>query len=355
MYIIETRRKNASVFIMNTQDKHIEDLLFGHFTGELSDAGEKELLHWLNADESNKKYFSEMSDWWAMAHVPLFMSDMKADFEEHFGSLTSLDVSVAEKKRRHIGLWGKIAASLLLAVSIGTVSFYAGKRVQGNEKEQTAWVETITPLGSQSKVVLPDRSVVWVNAGSTLKYKLDFNKEVREVQLTGEAYFEVAKDSLRPFIVKSDKLDIRVMGTCFNVKAYDNENTANVALVSGKVNVHLRGKKAGTGDVVLMPDRMLTFDKETSRVKLSEIKGAAVYAWTNGWLEFDEQPFVQIAKDLERKFNVRIRIDSKSLQDQVFSGSFSSGHSLEDILREVDVEKKYTWHRNEDEFIIRNK
>lgn len=341
---------------MNTEEKHIEDLLLGYFAGELSEVEEKELLLWLEADEANKKYFSEMADSWAIAHVPLFKSSMKGDFQDHFGDQMKKSVPLKGNSSFNWRILGKVAASVLLVVAISTTSYYAGKTGRNSEKEQIAWFETVTPAGSQSKVILPDRSVVWVNAGSSLKYNMDFNKQHREVSLVGEAYFDVAKDSLRPFVVKSGKLDIKVLGTKFNVKAYENEETIDVALVSGKVNVRLAGNKAEkTGDIILAPNRMLSYNKETDQVKMSKVDGASVYAWTNGRIEFNEQPFDRIAKDLERKFNVEIRINSKSLHKEIFSGSFSANQTLDYILHEVDVEKKYTWRQVDNVFIINDK
>ncbi|WP_293651174.1 FecR domain-containing protein [uncultured Parabacteroides sp.] len=342
---------------MNTEEKHIENLLLDYFAGELSETEEKELLLWLEADEANKGKFSEMADWWAIARVPLFKSNMKADFRDHFGNLTGKTLPIKENRFFNWRIWGKVAASVLLVVAISTTSYYAGKSDRKPEKEQIAWFETVTPAGSQSKVVLPDHSVVWVNAGSSLKYNMDFTKQNREVLLTGEAYFEVAKDSLRPFVVKLGKLDIRVLGTSFNVKAYDNEETIDVALVCGKVNVHLADddKEEKDKDIVLVPNRMISYNKETSQVKMSKVDGASIYAWTNGRIEFDEQPFDRIARDLERKFNVQIRINSKSLHKEIFSGSFSTDQTLDYILREVDVEKKYTWKQVGNEFIIEDK
>lgn len=358
MYILETGWINrVCIYYMNREEKHIENLLLDYFDGRLSDVEEKELLLWLEADEANKMKFSEMADWWAIAHVPLFKESMKSDFQDHFGRLAGKSLPLKENKLFNWRFARKVAASVLLAVAIGSTSYYMGKTAGSPEPEQIAWFETVTPSGSLSKVVLPDRSVVWVNAGSSLRYSLDFNKKNREVLLTGEAFFEVAKDSLHPFVVKSGKLDIKVLGTRFNVKAYDNEETIDVALVSGKVNVRLadNDKKENAEEITLAPNRMMSYNKETSRVEMLEVDGSTVYAWTNGWIKFDELPFDRIAKDLERKFNVRIIIRSKSLPNEIFTGSFSAGHTLDYILQEVDVEKKYTWKQIDNDFIIEDK
>lgn len=341
---------------MNTKEKHIENLLLDYFAGELSEIEEKELLVWLEADKANKYKFSEMADCWAIAHLPLFKNNLKSDFLKHFGYWTSTNLPLKDSRLFCWRSWRKVAVSLLLVVAVSTTAYYMSENDQKSDQEQMAWFETVTPLGSQSKVVLPDHSIVWVNAGSSLKYNMDFNKQNREVLLTGEAYFEVAKDSLCPFVVKSGNLNIKVLGTSFNVKAYENEETIDVALVTGKVNIYLSNKEEKkTQDIELIPNRMMSYNKETSQVEMSEVKGSSIYAWTNGRIEFDEQPFDRIVRDLERRFNVQIRINSKSLHKEIYTGSFSADQTLDYILQEVDVEKKYTWKQIGNEFIINDK
>lgn len=250
---------------------------------------------------------------------------------------------------------GKVAASVLIVVSVGTASYYIGTRHNQPKSAALAYFETTTPMGAQTKVVLPDQSVVWVNAGSTLRYGSDFNTSGRSVQLDGEAYFEITRDSLKPFIVKSKKLDIKVLGTSFNVKAYGMDEMTDVTLVSGKVNVSLRDEVAHAGDVTLTPNRKLSFNKQTNKVRVSEVDAKDALSWMDGSLKFSEQPFMSIAKDLERKFNVRIRVESDLLRKEIFSGSFTKDYSLDKILREVDVDHKYVWTRSGDEIIIKDK
>lgn len=341
---------------MEIEDKHIETLLYSYFAGDLSDDEQKELLRWLEADDSHKKQLSELSDWWATAHAPLFTSNMKVDFNTYFSHLKeSSDIPAKKIPLLNWNLWGKVVASVLLLVSVGTVSYWIGKSGQEQGLDQLAYFETTTPLGAQTKIVLPDQSVVWVNSGSTLKYATDFNKRNREIQLDGEAYFEVTRDSLKPFVVKSQKLAIKVLGTRFNVKAYQTDEVTDVTLVAGKVNVSMNDLGKHTGEVVLSPNRMLSYNKSTDCVKLSEVNAAESLAWMNGRIKFKDVSFESIAKDLERKYNVRIRIESAKLKKEIFSGSFTNEHTLDDILREVDVDHKYVWSRSGDEVIIRNK
>lgn len=357
MYIIETGLKTgAFIDIMEIENKQIEELIYSYLMGDISDEGRDELLRWLETDDAHKRHLSELADYWAMAHVPLFASGMRADFQARFGVLP--DHPVIPSRKNHgldFRFFAKVAAAALVMVSVGTASFYLGTRYDSSRHDSLAYFETTTPMGSQTKVVLPDRSVVWVNAGSTLRYGRDFNTSGRSVRLDGEAYFEVTRDSLKPFVVKSEELDIKVLGTCFNVKAYGADEMTDVTLVSGRVNVSLRDEVAHTGDVTLTPNRKLSFNKETNRVRVCEVNAKDALSWMEGGLRFSEQPFVSIAKDLERKFNVRIRVESDLLRKEVFSGSFTKDCSLDEILREVDVERKYAWTRSGDEIVIKDK
>lgn len=356
MYIIKAGLKTGVfVNIMELENKHIENLIYSYFAGDISEEEQEELLRWLEMDDAHKRFLSEMADCWATAHVPLFASSMKADFQKHFGTFIIPAASSRKSHWLNFHFLGKAAATVLVVISVGTASYYMGKKYGLPKSTALSYFETTTPMGGQTKVVLPDQSVVWINAGSTLRYGSDFNTDGRSVQLDGEAYFEVTRDSLKPFIVKSKKLDIEVIGTSFNVKAYGLDEMTDVTLISGKVNVSLRDDVVHAGDVTLTPNRKLSFNKKTNKVRVSEVDAKDALSWMDGSLKFSEQPFVNIAKDLERKFNVRIRIESDLLKKEIFSGSFTKDYSLDEILHEVDVERKYVWTRSGDEIIIKDK
>lgn len=346
--------------MQNKDEKYIEDLLFGYFAGELTQEREKELLDWLRDDPSHKETLSEMSDWWATAHVPVFVSDMRSDFEVFFNRLNKKEHPGSKSRMRSFIFIRNIAAAILALVTVGSISYYMGQR---NEKENTAAIlnnknissEVITPMGAMAQVLLPDGSHAWVNAGSTLRYYYNQGKGVREVDLTGEAYFNVKQNKEHPFRVKSDNLDIQVLGTSFNVKAYTNDEAVRVALVTGSVHVQVNQPEKEAIEFTLSRNRMLTFNKDSHNVEISEFKSTDITAWTTGSLRFENRPFTEIAKDLERKFGVQIDIESKRLKNEIFSGSFASGYSLDEILREFDVEKRYRRIQNGNKLIIRDK
>lgn len=318
-----------------------EDMLFAYFSGLLTQQEEKELLEWLEADEENKKILAEMAGWWAIFHVPFFRS-------EPYSPIKKQTVS-----RRLLLVSSKIAAAILILLIVGASSFFIGKNAQ--EKEDVpAYFETEVPFGSQTKVILPDQSVVWINAGSSVKYVDNTIDHTREVQLDGEAYFEVTYNPDKPFVVKTSNLNVNVLGTSFNVRSYSDESTIDVALLTGKVDVRFAG--AVTSDKAeLIPNQLLSFDKETKDVHMASIHSKDYCSWKDGTLKFTEQSFDRIARDLERIHNVQIKINSKQLLKEVFSGTFSIQHSVNEIFKEIDVDNKYTWTQNGRDFVISDK
>lgn len=341
-------------------EQQIEDLILGYFAKELTDEQERELLEWLNADPAHRQTLSKMADWWATAHIPLFMTNRQSALNGFFDLPNQKDHPGRKSRMFKLTFIRNIAAAILALVAVGSISYYIGQ--QGSRDSLTEFLasqqvfsEVITPLGATSKVLLPDGSQAWVNAGTHLTYTYNYGQGVREVYLDGEAYFDVVPDKDHPFVVKSNAMDIKVLGTSFNVKSYPDDNQIKVALVTGSVNVKVSQPEKEAMDFTLSPERMLTFNKESSSVEIAEFRERDVLAWTTGELKFENLTFATIARDLERKFDVQIHIESERLQREIFSGSFSSDYSLDQILREVDMERRYSWVQRKDELIIRDK
>lgn len=389
-----------------------DEWLFRYFAGHFAPEEEKELLAWLEADAANRAVLAAAADRWALLHTPRFADSRRRNFQTRFTPL--LREAAGGRRLSWQTVW-MAAATVALLVVVGWGAYRAGRQSLEEMRPVAAVFEASTPLGSTSRLVLPDGTVVWLNAGSTLKYNpgaeaagekgpgaentayraiassgKNASSYVREVTLSGEAYFEVAPDSLHPFIVKSEKLRVRVTGTRFDVRAYPDEETVDVALASGQVFVRLDegaeegasasgaagavaggaeagalaggvargtagGKRAAHKEVELAPERMLSYNKETNCVNLSRISASDVSAWTDGQLRFHARSFARIAKDLERKFNVAISIRSETLAKEIFTGSFPATFTLDEILREIDVEQKYRWRREKGVVVIRDR
>lgn len=336
---------------MNTEEFYLE-LLFKYFSDGLSDEGKKELLIWLKENEEHKYLMDKMSDWWAVAHIPLFRSDLEANFKEHFLFLAgSLAVEKTKQKRVVFKTWMKTAAIFLLLIATGTSTFFVGRNL--NNKSELTYTETFAPNGSQTQVLLPDSSVVILNSGSLLKYQSDYNNKERRVELVGEAYFDVKHNPHKPFFVSSDKLNVRVEGTTFNVKAYDDDETVDVVLISGKVNVLFLDEDQEV--ISLSPNQQLNYNKKKDQLTISVVNTSNSTLWTQGVLFFYEKPFPEIARELERKYNTDIEIKSKSLHREVFTGSFSSDYTLDRVIKEIDMDNKYQYTYASGKLIISDK
>lgn len=204
--------------------------------------------------------------------------------------------------------------------------------------------EILTANGTKTNTILPDGSKVWLNSGSKLTYKT-FNNSLREVELEGEAYFDVIKDAKRPFIVHTNLIDIRVLGTAFNVKSYPNEKTVEASLVRGLIEVTRLDKP--DKKVMLHPNEKITVLKKvlsetetvTSKATIDKATVVANYkitgftyskadnsvietSWTDNKLAFEDMPFEELAVLMERWYGVKIIFKDESVKKISFSGSF---------------------------------
>ncbi len=189
---------------------------------------------------------------------------------------------------------------------------------------------TITaPNGEKAIVTLADGSRVWINSGSALTYGNDFNRHDRKVSLDGEAYFEVAKDTQRPFIVHTREMDILALGTAFNVSAYSDENYASTVLVEGKIKVNTGGQVE-----ILTENERAIVDKASHTLTTDRVYASDFIQWKDGNLYFENSSFDEIANTLSRVFNVEIRFASEKLRPLRFTGTLgnSSIRNALDIL-----------------------
>ena len=211
--------------------------------------------------------------------------------------------------------------------------------------------EIKVPAGSRTNIVLPDGTEVSLNAGSVLRYHRGFGIRERNVTLDGEGYFKVAKNAEVPFFVKTNDVQVQVVGTVFNVRAYDDDNYVMVSLLEGRVNL-----SASANSVMkLFPNEQALYNKNTGRMEKLKTNASKACDWLDGGLTFENASFADIAHRLERKFQVKISIESERLKAEHFSGSFDSNQNIYDILHEINVEKQYTWKVSGDTIFITDK
>jgi ferric-dicitrate binding protein FerR (iron transport regulator) len=272
------------------------------------------------------------------------LSDMAESMRESI--LIEIHRRIERATRRIV--WKKaIAIAASIAILIGITNYLSYQ--QGYKQLNSQIVQMANPLGMQSSIVLSDGTKVYLNAGTTLKYPARFVSKTREVEVTGEAFFEVTQDKAHPFIVNAENMKIRVLGTHFNVKAYKEEEFIEVTLENGKVEVGLENQKKFHH---MAPGQQILFNKSSQTFQKREVNLDYYITWKEGRFYFNSTTFANIAKQLERRFNVRIHIASEKLKQTVFTGDFVRKENLEQILRIMTADKRIRYTIEEDQIYI---
>lgn len=206
-----------------------------------------------------------------------------------------------------------IAASITLL--IGLSCFFYQSQKSNVEIRQYA-----TKLGEHAKITLSDGTQIWLNAGSLLKYPTHFDSDSREVYLTGEAFFDVAKDKKHPFIIHTNKMDTKVLGTSFNVQAYPDHGTQEVSVLTGRVNV----KSTVTEEnVYVTPGQKVIFKSKNNKMQaFKDVPVNTISLWRKNIMVFEETPFSEVVATINRNYNVEIEVKNKNLNALKINGYF---------------------------------
>ena len=219
-------------------------------------------------------------------------------------------------RKKTIQTFLKIAAVFIL----GILLFFGGRAVYLSQKKEVC-INIKTPFGTKRSVILPDGTHVWLNAGSILKYPEYFEK-TREIQLSGEAYFEVTKDPQHPFIVHTQQVNVKVLGTGFNVTAYKNEKV-KVTLVHGRIMAFHENKAGKTEKmVILSPGEQTIFSKKTNAFLVREVNTNDYTVWKNGTLLFKDTPLNEVVQRINRWYNTQLVIHDPDLLQFDYSVEF---------------------------------
>lgn len=221
------------------------------------------------------------------------------------------------------------AALLLILLSGGLLTYQLGYKTGKNLLYESR-VEVICPLGIQTRVTLPDGSLVVLNSGSKLVYPSAF-AEIRKVSLEGQGYFEVAKDKTHPFVVNTQGMDVRVLGTRFSLSAYADDLFTTLTLEEGKVEA-LTQVNANKEKILLVPDQQLVLDNQSGELLKRNVDAGDYTDWRDGKLIFRDLPLEEIVRILERNFNMEIVITDTTLAHEKYYVAFNSGENVKQIL-----------------------
>lgn len=187
-----------------------------------------------------------------------------------------------------------------------------------------------TPLGGEYSLTLADGTKVWLNAMSELRYPVAFGEGVREVELKGEAYFEVEKNEGKPFIVKTDEFNVRVLGTSFNISAYLDSPLAHTTLCSGHVRINDRTNPGKEVDI--LPGEQLLFHRDNREISVREVDTDVFVSWREGFFQFDNNTVEEVFTILQRWYNIQVFYANVEVRQELFTGKLPRFDNLQIII-----------------------
>lgn len=282
----------------------MNDIILKYLQGNASEEEKRVLLDWLKASEANKRAYSEIRDQWLdLGSSPVADPEY---VKQAFARFTAeIDKHDRKQQQMRLSYFIKVAASvaILLVCSLG--SYFAGQKQFSHSSSAEQLVINRVIMGKESKgsVTLPDGTIAWLNANSKLVYPEHFQPGKRQVQLEGEGYFEVVRDEKAPFLVETDGMVVNVLGTHFNVKNYENKETVETTLLSGKVEVFLPGLDKS---IVLKPNQRISCDKQSGAYKLAEVDAADYIIWIGDKLVCTNERLSVVLHKMKHWYNLDI-------------------------------------------------
>ena len=308
---------------------------------------------WISASGENREYYRKTVNLWEKSK--LWISDEQIA-RDKTGVTLAVSSHLAGQLRRmkRQSLFFKIAAVLAfpLALALSFLYFSTGKNVSAVVPQVC---EITSPKGHVSKCVLPDGSEIWINTGSTIHYDASlFNHETREIELNGEAYFEVAKNQGKPFVVKTQAANIHVTGTSFNIKSYSEGEVFETILAEGSIEMELN--VPNSQKVKLSPGERAVFHSDRKEIVIDRVEYEIYTAWRNGEILFRDATLNDLIKELERIYEIKFYLKDETLGNFRFRGMFSYNNNLIDALEKVKrtsgigyyIENKEVWLERKD-------
>ncbi|MCF8227111.1 MAG: DUF4974 domain-containing protein [Bacteroidales bacterium] len=332
---------------MKTTKRNI-DLISGFLKNELSENDRKELFHWVRQKPENRKYFDQLRDIWDAAHLKEYKNIYNR--KEGWNSLHELirqDERIARQKTFRI-IRNVFRYAAVVIVTIASVYFFVSRNPQLVFSENLNQISV--PFGEKTSVFLSDSTKVTLNAGSTLSYDNSFDYRNRKVYLRGEAFFEVSKNSSKPFIVNVDGLNVQVLGTKFNVKAYPDEHLVETILIEGSVQLEI---EESNKLLVMRPNEYVVYNKNTRQLTSSfEDPVELQVLWKDDVLAFRNKSLEMIARELERSYDRKIVFVDETLKNFHYSGKFITD-DINEVLTTISKLSPMTYEiKNDSIFLI---
>lgn len=294
----------------------MENRLIRYYNNELSAEEIAEVESWMEASEENRELARQI--YWLCYAGDTLRTMRSVDTDK---ALSNVNRRIAKVRRRNLAARiNRIAALLLLPVA--AIALWA---LCGNSpsKEPVQYVELRTTSGMVSTITLPDSSKVWLNSNSYLRYPVRFEGE-RRVELIGEGYFKVSKDESKRFVVDTRTVDVEVMGTEFNIDAYDTEGRdVRTTLINGSINMTFVDNDNRHHLVKVYPGQRVTVDPQSKEWSIKRVNTSGAESWKEGRIVFDKTPLADALRMIENRFNIEFVVKNRKYYEHNFTGMFT--------------------------------
>lgn len=292
------------------------------FEQSQSEDTRKEFIRWLKSPHAVQEKEEVISRIWDELHI-----EADDSTENSYKQVEKrLDFAKRKEIRTLFIRFARIAAVIFIPLFSVLSAWWF---VHNQPAPELTLIECFVPNGEIRDITLPDNSKVRINSGSTLFYPSEFRGKKREIYLSGEAKFMVAQDTKRPFVVKTNDMNVEALGTVFNIFSYPDNLYTTATLAEGKIKVDI---KSTDESFILEPHEQIQFDKKSAHSLQQQARLDYVLAWEKGQMVFQKATLYDIVKEIERRFDVTIYLNSKAWEHERITVKFLNDESLDEIL-----------------------
>jgi ferric-dicitrate binding protein FerR (iron transport regulator) len=324
---------------MKIAEDKLWDLISKDIANSISGKEKQELMSVLEQDPQLKRTYDTLN-----VIEPVIDTKNQDTMKEDVRILMNQKIFAGKSKKtaqfRSLPYWLTIAAMFILLFSLGYYTFTLN---------QVSEIEVNTPKGVYSKIELPDGTMVHLNSGSKMIYPHRFKGKTRNVKLWGEGYFDVKKDNA-PFIVSSQRIRVKVLGTAFNFKNYPSDSIGVVTLERGSIELSMVNHKQ---KFVLKPNEQIVLNKNKSQLQINRLIDAGDFSsWKDGEFIFKSISFPDLCNNLERRYNYNFVIKNSKYNHETFTGKFKHGESIQQIMEIIKINTSIKYKIEKDSVYI---
>ncbi len=310
-----------------------QELLQKYIAGDATEAEKQQVTNWMHADAQHMREY--------MTLRKLYDISLWQELEE-----AGEPKEIREPENQVRRLWFREVLKIAAIAAIVFAGTYFWNQQKLEEPVDT--LQTIhVPDGQRAELLLADGTKVWLNAQTTLVFPAGFPSDIRQVKLDGEGYFQVAKDATKPFIVETDKYNVRVLGTDFNVKSYSAEAEFETSLLEGSVEVF---SPVTGGSVILEPNtQVVLVDGELKKTAMGE---SEPFQWREGVIGFRNESVKEMFGKLELYYGVKIKVNNTDILNNRYTGKFRTRDGIEHVLKVLQLNMKFVYTKDNESNVI---